>query len=326
MKNILILGGGLIGVRHARSIKEHPQANLVGVVDPNKAMHTEQNTIYFEDLNDVDAPVDGVIIATPTGLHAQNGIDCARRGWALLIEKPVAETLDQADELANALVEEGVPSLVGHHRRYHPSVQLFRKVIQSGAIGRPITTSVIWSMKKPDSYFEGNWRSTGGSPIMINLVHDLDLLRFIFGEVTEAVGLGQKHIRGSQRIESGAVALRFASGLTGTISFADTAPSPWGFEAATNENPNIASTGQDMWWTAGTEGGFSFPSLTQWGGAIDWGEAPQPTHLNAPHIHPLDAQLDHFIDVMNGETPLIDVADARGSLAAALMVENALTH
>lgn len=323
-KNILVMGAGLIGARHARSVMAHSDAHLVGVVDPNTALHTETGVTYFDHVDHVDTDVDGVIIATPTSLHKSNGLEAAARGWAILLEKPVTATLDEADELAAVLKSKNIPSLVGHHRRYHPSVQTFKAMVGQGAIGQPINTTVMWSMKKPDAYFEQNWRTAEGSPVMINLVHDLDLMRFVFGEITDAVGLGQRHIRQTDRLESGAVALRFESGLTGSISFADTTPSPWGFEAATDENPNIATTLQDMWFTAGTKGGISFPSLTHWSGSDDWGLAPRSEKITVAKLHPLDAQLDHFLDVIDGAQPLIDVADARQSLAAALRVQSAI--
>jgi len=62
----------------------------------------------------------------------------------------------------------------------------------------------------------------------------------------------------------------------------DTAPSPWGFEAATGENPNIGTTNQDMMWITGTQGGISFPSLTQWSG-VDWGQAVQRVAVEVAH-------------------------------------------
>ena len=130
-------------------------------------------------------------------------------------------------------------------------------MVRSGEIGTPVTSTLIWAMRKPDDYFNTAWRQTGGSPVMINLVHDIDLLRFVLGEVTEMTALAAAPIRQAGRVESGGAVLRFESGAIATISFADTAPSPWGFEAGIGENPNIATTGQDMWWITGTRGGIA---------------------------------------------------------------------
>lgn len=323
-KRILVMGAGLIGSRHVQTLKANTQCDLVGVVDPDIAQHSDRSVRYFKHIDDVDEAVDGVIIATPTGLHAEHGIQAAQRGWHMLIEKPVTATPEQAETLSLALNTHKVKCLVGHHRRYHDSVKRLKSVIDQGLIGTPITTSLLWVMCKPPEYFEGNWRQSDGSPVMINLIHDIDLLRHVLGEVTHTTGFASQHIRHAGRVESGAVALKFKSGLTGTISFADTAPSPWGFEAATNENPNIAGTGQDMWWISGSRGGISFPSLTLWGGASDWSQAPIPATLQSTAVTPLASQLAHFCDVIDGEVPLVSIQDAQQSLRLTRQLENSL--
>ena len=288
------MGAGLIGARHVERVLAHPKATLVGVVD--LSVKPAEGIAHFSALDDVDMPVDGVIIATPTALHAEHGLAAAKRGWHILMEKPVTETPEDAETLAKAVTKANVACLVGHHRRYHPAVQQLRDMIQNGEIGTPITSTLIWAMRKPESYFNTNWRQTGGSPVMINLVHDIDLLRFVLGEVTDMTALGT-----------------------------NTAPSPWGFEAAMGENPNIGTTHQDMWWITGTTGGVAFPSLTHWGGAADWSQPAQPKSSLVPTTIPLDAQLDHFIDVINGTAaPIIDIPDAAASLKVTRTLEDML--
>lgn len=325
MKRILVVGGGLIGNRHIDAVLAHPDCELAGLADPD--MSLRKDVPCFASMADVDLPVDAVIIATPTHMHADHGIEAAKRGWHMLIEKPVTETLEQARALVAAVKEADVLTLVGHHRRYHGQVTHLRDLLETGALGTPITATMIWAMRKPDAYFQDNWRSTHGSPVMINLVHDIDLLRYLFGEVDEILALGARHIRKTDRPESGTVALRFDSGLTAAISFADTAPSPWGFEAGTGENPNIAITGQDMMWITCTNGSISFPSMTIWTGATDWSQAPEPTQTDHVETNPLSAQMDHFIDVLNNKAaPRIAVGDATRSLATTLKVEELLTR
>ena len=326
MKRVLVIGNGLIGARHATSVQQHPDCTLVGVVEPNVELHKDPDVRYFRDLNEVPADVDGAIIATPTHLHSAHGIDAAHRGWDILIEKPVTATLQEATELAEAVRKAGVASLVGHHRRYHHSVQHLKRMIGSGEIGTPITATMIWAMRKPDAYFAGNWRMKSGNPVMINLVHDLDVLRFLLGEIIDITAVGAAHIRATHRIESGAVALLFASGATAAISFADTTPSPWGFEAATAENPHIAASGQDMLWITGTRGGVSFPSMTKWSGAEDWSQSPTAEPLQIASTAPLQRQLDHFVEVMARKTePLISVFEAQKTLEITLKLE-AILH
>lgn len=323
MKRILVVGGGLIGIRHLEAVDAHPGCELVGLADPD--MTIAPDVPRYAAMSAVNDPVDGVIIATPTHLHSAHGMEAADKGWHMLIEKPVAGTLTEAQALETHLRQSPVKSLVGHHRRYHACVQQLRALIADGTIGDVITTTLLWAMRKPDAYFDGNWRTAGGSPVMINLVHDIDLLRFTIGEITQTTALRGASQRGTDRIESGAIALMFENGATGTISFADTTPSPWGFEAGTGENPNIGTTSQDMMWITGTKGAISFPSMTLWRGN-DWGRPADPQTLTKAHNQkpPLDAQLDHFIDVMNGASPMIDVADATRTLAVAQDIETQL--
>ena len=325
MKRLLVIGGGLIGSRHVDAVLAHSGCELVGLVDPDPTLRTDVPRLTA--MSEAKSPVDGVIIATPTHLHAAHGIEAAQNGWHILIEKPVAGTAADATRLADMLKTTRTASLVGHHRRYHACMQQLKTLLAEGTIGTVVNATLIWAMRKPDAYFHGNWRTAGGSPVMINLVHDIDLLRFTIGEIAATAALRGASLRGSGRIESGAVALAFENGATGTISFADTTPSPWGFEAGTGENPNIGTTGQDMLWITGTKGAVSFPSMTLWQGR-DWGQAAEPVPLQkAPNAKaPLDAQLDHFVEVMEGASPLIDVADATRTLAIAEEIEAELAR
>ncbi|MGZ2259514.1 Gfo/Idh/MocA family protein [Roseobacter sp. A03A-229] len=323
MSRILVVGGGLIGIRHLEAVAAHPRCTLVGLADPDPGI--APHVPRYNDMAEVTGPVDGVILATPTHLHAEHGAYAAKRGWPMLIEKPVTEDLAQAHALQTAIQTAKVRSLVGHHRRYHAPVQQLKSLIANGAIGQPVTASLIWAMRKPDAYFQDNWRSTHGSPVLINLVHDIDLLRFVLGDIAAVSALRGRGLRGQARVESGAVALAFESGATGTIAFADTAPAPWGFEAATGENPNIGTTHQDMLWITGTKGAISFPSMTLWSGQ-DWSRPAEPVPCTRAENAkpPLDAQLDHFLEVIDGAAPLIDVADATRTLDVALQIEEQL--
>lgn len=320
VKRILVVGGGLIGIRHVQAVIANPRCELVGLADPDikvTSVHTR-----FANISEAPDNVDAAIIATPTHLHADHGIQAMKRGWHVLIEKPVAGTINDAKRLENTLKMTGTTSLVGHHRRYHAPVQQLKSLIANGTIGTVVNASVIWAMRKPDAYFQGNWRTAGGSPVMINLVHDIDILRFLIGEIIQATALRGASLRGTDRVESGAIALMFENGATGTISFADTTPSPWGFEAGTGENPNIGATHQDMMWITGTKGAVSFPSMTLWHGSC-WGTSAKKTALDVVQntLTPLDAQLDHFINVMDGAAPLIDVADASRTLDVVQQIE-----
>lgn len=324
MKKIAVVGLGLIGSRHCGAILEHPDAELAAVVDPDATLRAGYDAPGFATIDDINLPLDGVILATPSALHADHACAALARGWPCIVEKPLASDLAGADRIVAAQLETGLAVLTGHHRRHHASVQALRDIVRGGAIGTPVMATCLWGMKKPDPYFD-TWRTgRDGSPVMINMVHDIDILRFVIGDVADVNAMGGDRLRGADRVESGVISLRFHNGAVGSIAFADTTPSPWGFEAATGENFNIAATGQDMLFIAGTKGGVSFPSLTLWGGAQDWSQAPVAQHQTAPETIALEAQLSHFLAVLDGATPLINAADARETLAVTLAAQEAL--
>jgi len=317
---LAVMGYGVIGKRHAEQVLVHPEFELACIIDP---VAPEAD---FKDISEVDVPVDAVIIATPSNLHSDNAIAATERGWHMIVEKPVAHDLEAADQIIAAAEKAGVKTLVGHHRRHHASVVALKEMLDSGAIGTVISANLLWLTRKPDDYFDVEWRQgPDGSPVMMNLVHDIDLLRYFLGDVREIVGLHGAHQRGADRNENGALALSFDGGATATIAFADCAASPWGFERATAESPAIPATRQDMMFIAGTTGAVSYPSLTLWGGAADWTEMPLGKAHEVGDTVPFAAQLDHFAEVIAGTAePRITVAEGRKTLAATLMAEEVL--
>ena len=118
----------------------------------------------------------------------------------MLVEKPIAHTLEDAERIIACAVAAGVEVLVGHHRRHNPLIEQTRRLIQQGALGKLIGVSVLWTIRKPDEYFvprETIWRTKrpNGGPALINLIHDIDSLRFICGEITQVYAQCSSSIR-----------------------------------------------------------------------------------------------------------------------------------
>lgn len=325
MTRLVVAGAGAIGRRHLAHISEHPDLTLAAIVDPNPATAELGDAPRFDSLHDVSVEADGVVIATPTQDHESTFAEAARRGWHALIEKPLAPDLDAVDRMIQTAKSAGVHILTGHHRRFHPKVTALKAILGEGVIGQPVIAAAIWSVRKPDGYFDVGWRKgRDGAPVHMNVSHEVDLLRFLFGEVTRVAGLGGNPARCEGRVESGGAVLEFEGGVTATIAFADTTPSPWGFEHGTGENPNIAHTGQDSLRISGTKGAVEFPSLRVWSGAYDWSEAPVPKTRGAGDGVPLVLQLEHFARVIAGtELPLNDANSGRETLATTLAIERA---
>ena len=93
------------------------------------------------------------MIATPNVTHARIATDCLERGVPVIIEKPIAHTVDDAQRICDVSRSKDVPALVGHHRRYNPIVRHAKQIIDSGKLGRPVAATVLCTWRKPDEYF-----------------------------------------------------------------------------------------------------------------------------------------------------------------------------
>ena len=166
----------MIGARYEQSVQTHPFSELIGFVELKTKLHTGPSVKYFRNLHTVQAFIHGSLIATPTHLQAEHALFAAIKGWDILIEIPVTETLQEAEKMVKIIITQtGVASLVDHLRCYHKNSHNLKHFIQNDEIVAPVTAILIWAIRKPDAYFKGNWRSTGGIPVMINLVHDVDV-------------------------------------------------------------------------------------------------------------------------------------------------------
>ena len=321
MTRLVLAGAGAIGRRHLDHIDGHPDLTLAAVIDPDPSVSGLTTAPWYKCLGDAQIDADGIVIASPTQDHAATFAKAARRGWHALIEKPLASNTAEIDAMIAEAQVAGVHVLTGHHRRFHPRVAALKAALPR--IGQPVLANVIWSVKKPEGYFDVPWRQgPDGAPVRMNVSHELDLLLFLFGEVTDVTALGTNPVRGTPRVEAGGVVLRFESGLIATIAFADCAPSPFGFEHGTGENPNIVTTGQTSMVITGSDGTIAFPSLTLWQGAKDWSDCPTPETIPAEDGTPLVRQLEHFVRVIRGEeAPLNDARSGRRTLELTLEVE-----
>jgi len=335
MSNVTIgvIGAGLIGRKHLRKISEQPDYDLVGIADVNvDAVAGEfPKTRVFADYRKLldEARPQAVIIASPNQLHAETGIECARRGIHILIEKPVTDTLRTAAALMAEIRKGGIKSLVGHHRRHHLQVRTLKALLGEGRIGDVVGVSAIWATHKPADYFEiAPWRTEpGGGPILLNLIHEIDFLRFTVGEIVAVEAAASNRQRGFAVEDTAAALIEFESGALGTFFISDNAVSPWTTEQGVGESPEFPFSGQSNYRFMGRRGAIEFPELVQWtqaGGAQDWNQPIQAQRIHAPTIDPYAAQLDHFRDVIRGTVPSLQpVEDGARTLVATLAIAEA---
>ena len=323
---VAVAGAGVIGRRHAELLAASPRAQLAAVADPSQASMdwaTAQGVPHFGTLEALLAsgtPLDGVILATPNPLHMPGAIACAARGLPALIEKPVADTLANAQRLAQAVAAAGVPMLVGHHRRHSVQLLRAREVIASGELGRIVTVMGSAQFAKPDAYFEdGPWRrQAGGGPILINLIHEMDNLRYLCGEITSVHALASSAVRGFEVEDTAVISLRFESGALGSFTLSDAGAGPFSWELTSGENPDYPhQAGRDCYVVTGTRGTLAVPTLQTWryAGEASWRLPLQRSDGSTERNDPLAAQLEHFCDVISRKVaPRVTVADALQSL------------
>jgi predicted dehydrogenase len=335
MKTIAIgvIGAGLIGRKHLAKIAAHPDFELAGIADVNAEQVAAQNpdARVFADYRAMldEARPDAVIIASPNQLHAENGIECARRGIHILIEKPVTDTLETATALIAATRAAGIRSLVGHHRRHHRQVATLRALLNEGRIGDLVGVSAIWAVHKPEAYFNAApWRTqAGGGPVLINLIHEIDFLRFSVGEIVAVGAVLSNRRRGFPVEDTAGVLLEFENGAIGTIFVSDSAVSPWTTEQGVGEAPEHPYSGESNYRFMGSRGALEFPNLVQWaqaGEAPSWNLPIQAQRIHAPTLDPYVAQLDHFRDLVRGEVASLQpVEDGARTLIATLAVAEA---
>lgn len=335
MTNIAIgvIGAGLIGRKHLAKIAAHPDFDLAGIADVNAEQVAAQNpgARVFADYRRMldEARPNAVIIASPNQLHAENGIECARRGIHILVEKPVTDTLETASALIAEIRKAGIQSLAGHHRRHHRQVATLRSLLGEGRVGDLVGVSAIWAVYKPDLYFQiAPWRTqAGGGPVLINLIHEIDFLRFSVGEIASVSAIVSHRQRRFAVEDTAGVLIEFENGAVGTFLLSDSAISPWTTEQGVGESPEFPFSGESSYRFIGSRGALEFPNLTLWtqaNGEPNWNQPVQAQRIHAPSIDPYIAQLDHFRDVIRGVAPSLQpVEDGARTLIATLAVAEA---
>ena len=312
---LAIAGLGLVGLRHADAIAQNPDAELVAVVDPGDAAISgarDRGVPLYQNLEAMLAKVrpDGVILSTPTRMHVEQARSCIKAKTAILVEKPLSDDLTAGLDLVLEAESVGVPILVGHHRRYNPIIQNAKAIIDAGKIGEVRAVHATCWFYKPDTYFhQAPWRKLrGAGPISVNMVHDIDLLRHLCGEVITVQAQAAQSRRGYENEDVAAAVLKFENGAIGTITVSDSIVSPWSWEHTAREYPVYPTTQQSAYMIGGSKGSLSVPDQNLWQheGAPDWWTPISATSNPIAASDPLVNQVRHFAEVISGQVaPLV---------------------
>ncbi len=322
---LAIVGTGGIGSLHTQRAADHPAVELVAIsgLDQGAArLAAEVDTTLTSDYRRlIEHEPEAVIVATPNQTHLEIAGYFLDRGIAVLVEKPIAESLPAASELCRRADEAGVALLVGHHRRHHALVRAARRFVEE-SIGTLVATNTMVTMRKPDSYYELEWRrSEAAGPLLVNLIHEVDLLRTVCGEIVSVQATSARLNRTFEFDDTAAILVHYANGGLGTIVISESTASPWSWEASVSDGMGFYNAGQDHAHFVGTNASLSFPSLTSWRyteGQVDPGwQAPlQHQRLSVGRNNPYDDQIEHLAQVVRGRVaPLVSGSDGLRSLA-----------
>jgi len=243
-------------------------------------------------------------MSTPTPLHVSQGLECIERSCPVLVEKPLATSAVQAKILTDAAEHASVPLLVGHHRRHNPLIQKAKELIVSGEIGNIRALQATCWFYKPDEYFDiAPWRTQkGAGPISVNLVHDIDLMRYFCGEIISVQAQMAPSIRGFDNEDLAAAVLKFENGVIGTVTVSDSIVSPWSWELTSREYPIYPMTSESCYLLGGSNGSLSVPDLKVWShkGERNWWNPISGTIAPRDASDPLINQITNFADVIRG--------------------------
>ena len=223
----LIAGLGSIGRRHLRNLKALGQTDLL-FYRTHQATLPDTDLIGFPSYTNLDEALaqkpDGVIVSNPTALHLEVATASARAGAALLIEKPVSDSLLGIRELQETLDKTGKPALVGFHFRYHPVLQQIKALIDENQLGKPLKAHAHWGEYLPGWHPWEDYRHSYaaradlGGGALNTLSHPIDYLRWLMGEVqslsANLSNLSPLELDVEDNVE---LILRFHSGSLGTI-------------------------------------------------------------------------------------------------------------
>jgi UDP-N-acetyl-2-amino-2-deoxyglucuronate dehydrogenase len=224
---IALAGCGRISRNHFDAIAKIDGLELAAVCDivPERAREAAERhgVPGFESFDEMiaSAQCDAVALCTPSGLHPKHGIIAARAGKHVICEKPMAISLEDADELVRECDAAGVQLFVVKQNRLNPSIQLLKRAIDRGRFGRIYlaNTTVRWT--RPQEYYDqapwrGTWEFDGGA-IMNQASHYVDLIQWLVGPVESVMAKTATLARRIESEDTGIAVLKFRSGALGVI-------------------------------------------------------------------------------------------------------------
>ena len=293
-----VIGVGQMGSNHARVFMSMPGVQLAGVADPDRKQRNSVQALGCAGFDDVDAllkaGVDAVTIAAPTHLHRDIALTCINRGVHVLVEKPIASSVEEGREIIAAARRAGVTLMVGHVERFNPAVEAIKNAIRGEEI-----LSIAITRVGP---FPPRMSNVG---VVIDLgVHDIDLIRwFTDSEIVDVQPQLSSAV--AEREDIALLQFRTASGVLAHINTNWLTP----FKA---RNVIVATRGKYV------TGDLLTRQVTECFGFQPDGSYSM-RHLSVGHAEPLRAELLAFVNAINGnKTQMVSGEEGVASLEIAI--------
>jgi len=223
-----LIGGGNISETHAKAARAIPGVEIAAIFGTNREKvqrlsHEHGGTPFVElDAFLAHRPMDLVVVGSPSGLHAAQGIAAAQRGLHVLTEKPIDISTERADALIDAADKAHVKLGVIFQDRLKPNIVRLKQWIDQGALGKPILVDARVKWYRPTEYYAGSkWRGSlaldGGGALINQGVHTVDLLLWLFGDVRRVQARAATSLHAIEAEDTVAAILEFANGALGVF-------------------------------------------------------------------------------------------------------------
>jgi len=333
-KNIAILGCGKVAHLHARAIQNLPQARLTAVWSRTEktaeSFAAQYQTTVFRSISELirKAKIDLAIVCTPHPFHREPVIEAAEAGAHVLVEKPLASTLEDCDAMIQACKSAGVNLGVISQRRWYSPVMRVKAAIKAGKIGKPVLGTVNMLGWRDKNYYDadawrGTWNMEGGGVLVNQAPHQLDILLWYMGDISEVYGIWKNLNHPYIEAEDTALAIiKFKNGGIGNIIVSNSQrPGIYGKVHVHGENGASAGVQTDggAMFVAGMSNVLEPPLNDLW--TIP-GEEKLPEQWRKidvelfnsidPTVFFMERQIEDFLDALEkGKQPLVTGEDGR---------------
>lgn len=224
-----IVGCGRIAQRHAEHIKK--VGELVAVCDVVAEKADELASLHgakaYHDhaaMLKAESGLDVVAVCSPNGLHAVHSIAALKAGFHVLCEKPMALSVQDCGEMINAAEKANRRLFIVKQNRFNPPVEAVKKLIEDGRLGKIYSVQLNCFWNRNEAYYKNSWKGTrdlDGGTLYTQFSHFIDLLYWMIGDVklVHAFGGNFNHEQSIEFEDTGAISLKFYSGVIGTINY-----------------------------------------------------------------------------------------------------------